>query len=228
MCFVAILDRSLPLFGFVALASAMLCLPALASDITVASPANGVYFTSPVWIRAHDIGCEGVPPVAFGYSIDDSTTLIRGETPYDIDVIGQVVSAGTHIVPFKSWTARRLCPVINTQFIVTGPYPSSVAPNVFALSSSSASLNSGGPNYPPPSPPHTQPVGVSGNIPTGGSSISPTLAAYGVPPHAISTGDLDDNSGWNQVHDGGTPGTSRSSTSIQQPHRSTTSPASST
>ena len=78
MCFVAILDRSLPLFGFVALASAMLCLPALASDITVASPANGVYFTSPVWIRAHNIGCEGVPPVAFGYSIDDSPGAGRG------------------------------------------------------------------------------------------------------------------------------------------------------
>ena len=89
MCFVAILDRSLRLFGLAALASATLCLPALASDITVASPANGVYFTSPVWIRAHNVGCEGVPPVAFGYSIDDSTTLIGGETPYDIDVIGQ-------------------------------------------------------------------------------------------------------------------------------------------
>ena len=213
MCFVAILDRSLRLFGLAALASATLCLPALASDITVASPANGVYFTSPVWIRAHNVGCEGVPPVAFGYSIDDSTTLIGGETPYDIDVIGQAVSAGTHIVHFKSWTARGLCPVINTQFIVTGPYASSsVGSSALAPSSSSASSNNGGLNYPPSAPPHTQPVGASGNIPTGGPSIPPALAAYGVPAHAISTGDLDDNNGWNQVHDGGTPGTSRGST----------------
>ena len=121
MFFFAILIRSLRLFAFAALASAMLCIPALASDITVASPVGGVQLRSPVWIRAHNLGCEGVPPVAFGYSIDNSTTLVRGETAYDIDVVGQVVSPGIHIVHFKSWTARGLCPVVNAQFAVAGP-----------------------------------------------------------------------------------------------------------
>ena len=54
--------RGLALFAFAALSSAMLCRPALASDITVGNPVNGTHVASPLWIRAHNIGCESVPP----------------------------------------------------------------------------------------------------------------------------------------------------------------------
>jgi hypothetical protein len=113
----------------VAFSAAALSRPALASDVTVASPISGTHLSSPVWIRAHNIGCEGVPPSAFGYSIDNSSTVFRGETPYDIDVPHQAIAAGTHIVHFKSWTARGACPVVNTQFIVGSGSPSAPPPS---------------------------------------------------------------------------------------------------
>jgi hypothetical protein len=179
--------RGLTLFTLAALLSVMLCRPAFASDITVGNPVNGTHVSSPVWIRAHNIGCESVPPSAFGYSIDDSTTFVRGETPYDIDVIGQVIPAGTHIIHFKSWTARGLCPVVNTQVTVGA-----------ASTPSSPSFRS--------SPTSPDVVGI-------GRYVGATLPAVqpNIPANAISTGDLDDNSGWGQTHDGGTPGTSRGS-----------------
>ncbi|HXP07385.1 MAG TPA: hypothetical protein VN828_02765 [Acidobacteriaceae bacterium] len=158
--------RGLALIIF-AFCGALLSHPALAADITVASPVNGTHVSSPVWIRAHNIGCEGVPPSAFGYSIDNSATIIRGETAYDIDVAHQAIAAGTHIVHFKSWTARGACPVVNTQFTVGG-------------STTSA---------PPPS----------------------SSGSFGIPANASSSGDLDGKGPWGQVHDGGTPGSSRGS-----------------
>src|ERR1700733_6343118 len=121
--------RGLILFALAALSSVMLCRTALASDITVASPVNGTHVSSPVWIRAHNVGCEGVPPSAFGYSIDNSATIIRGETAYDIDVPHQAIAAGTHIVHFKSWTARGACPIVNTQFTVGGATTSAPPPS---------------------------------------------------------------------------------------------------
>jgi hypothetical protein len=144
----------------------VLCCPAFASNVTVASPLNGAHVSSPVLIRAHNIGCEGVPPSAFGYSIDNSTTLVRGETAYDIDVTKQLIAAGTHTIHFKSWTARGACPVVNSQFTV------------------------GGASAPAP------------------ASSSP---AYGIPANAVSSGDLDGKGPWGQIHDGGTPGSSRGS-----------------
>src|SRR6201994_3154928 len=158
--------RGLALIIF-AFCGALLSRPALAADITVASPVNGTHVSSPVWIRAHNIGCEGVPPSAFGYSIDNSATIIRGETAYDIDVAHQAIAAGTPIMHFKSWTARGACPVVNTQFTVGG-------------STTSA---------PPPS----------------------SSGSFGIPANASSSGDLDGKGPWGQVHDGGTPGSSRGS-----------------
>jgi hypothetical protein len=196
MSFFAIRNRSLRLFAFAALACATLCTPALGSDITVASPISGVQLRSPVWIRAHNLGCEGVPPLAFGYSIDNSTTLVRGETAYDVDIVGQVVSPGIHIVHFKSWTARGLCPVVNAQFAVAGP---SAASSPLGLSTGSSTAG-------------TSAFFLVGR---GFAQLGPTptlTLPYGVPASAATTGDLDDNAGWNQVHDGGTPGTSRGST----------------
>lgn len=109
-------SRGRALFVLSALAS-LLCSPALASNITIASPINGAHVSSTVWIRAHNIGCEGVPPTAFGYSIDNSPTTVRGESAYDIDVPHHAIAAGTHVIHFKSWTARGACPMVNSQFV---------------------------------------------------------------------------------------------------------------
>jgi hypothetical protein len=157
--------RGLALFMLAALCGAVLSHPALASDITVANPVNGTHVSSPVWIRAHNIGCESVPPSAFGYSIDNGATIVRGESAYDIDVKNQVIAAGTHTVHFKSWTARGACPVVSVGFTV------------------------GAGSAPPPS----------------------SSSSYGIPAYALSTGDLDGKGPWGQIHDGGTPGTSRGS-----------------
>lgn len=96
----------------------MLSQPALASDVTVASPVTGTSVSSPVWVRAHNVGCKGLPPLSFGYSIDNSSAITLGVTPFDIDVTRQAISGGTHTVHFKSWTSNGACPVVNTTFSV--------------------------------------------------------------------------------------------------------------
>ena len=93
---------------------------AFASDITVGSPVNGSHVTSPVLVRAHNIGCDGVPPASFGYSIDSATGLVLGDTAYDIDVTAQPIPSGTHTIHFKSWIHGGECPTVNTTFTVGG------------------------------------------------------------------------------------------------------------
>ena len=85
----------------------------MASDITVASPVNGSTISSPALIKAHNVGCNGVPPASLGYSIDSSTALVLGETAYDIDVTQQSIPAGTHTVHFKSWLHGGECPTVD-------------------------------------------------------------------------------------------------------------------
>ncbi len=94
--------------------------PALAANVTVASPVNGTNVTSPVWVRAHNIGCDGLAPTAFGYSVDNSSTLVRGATSYDIDATKVGIGAGTHTIHFKSWTSNGACPMVNTTVNVGG------------------------------------------------------------------------------------------------------------
>jgi len=103
---------------FAALPGAAVSPQAFASDITVASPVNGAQISSPALIRAHNTGCDGVPPSSFGYSIDNASGVVMGETAYDIDVTRQAIPAGTHTVHFKSWTSRGECPTVNTTFKV--------------------------------------------------------------------------------------------------------------
>jgi hypothetical protein len=105
----------------------MLSPSAFAQDITVASPVNGTSTQPSIWVRAHNVGCGGLLPIYFGYSIDNSTTLIGGVTPYDIDVTNQAIGGGTHTVYFKSWTAGGLCPVVASTFTVGAP-PAPAAP----------------------------------------------------------------------------------------------------
>lgn len=127
----------------VALASLAVSSAALAANITVASPVNGTTVTSPVWIRAHNVGCNGLTPTAFGYSLDDSTGLTLGVTPFDVDVTNSSIPGGTHTVHFKSWTSAGVCPVIDTTFVVggTGSGPSSSG----TTSSSSGASTTGAP-----------------------------------------------------------------------------------
>ena len=94
--------------------------PALASDITVASPVNGTTIAAPIWVRAHNVGCDGLTPTAFGYSVDGSGTLVRGVTKFDVDATKVSIGSGTHTIHFKSWTSRGICPVVSTTFKVAG------------------------------------------------------------------------------------------------------------
>jgi hypothetical protein len=119
---------------------------AFASNITVASPVNGTSVTSPVWVRAHNIGCNGLPPTAFGFSIDSSSTTTMGATPYDIDVSRVGIASGGHTIHFKSWTSAGVCPVVNTSFNVNGGTTTSSSGTSAATSTSIPSYAVGSAN----------------------------------------------------------------------------------
>jgi hypothetical protein len=112
--------RRLCLASFTALVGLAASLSALAQNITVASPVNGSSVPSPTWVRAHNVGCDGLAPVAFGYSVDDSSNIVWGVTPFDVDVVSGGIGPGSHTVHFKSWTTSGLCPVASTFFAVGG------------------------------------------------------------------------------------------------------------
>src|SRR5882724_435723 len=103
----------------------MLATPAHAANITVASPVNGTTVASPIWVRAHNVGCDGLTPTAFGFSIDNSGTLYAGVTHNDIDATKVGIASGTHTIHFKSWTSKGICPVVSTTFNVAGGSSSS-------------------------------------------------------------------------------------------------------
>ena len=111
--------RRAPLLFLAALSGLMLSQPAFAANITVASPVNGTTVPSPVWVRAHNIGCNGLAPTAFGYSVDSSSTLTRGVNVNDIDTTTSM-AAGTHTIHYKAWTSSGVCPVVSTTFKVAG------------------------------------------------------------------------------------------------------------
>src|SRR6185437_13077674 len=92
--------RRTPLFVLATLSGLMLSQPVFAANITVASPVNGTTVPSPVWVRAHNIGCDGLKPTAFGYSVDSSGTLIKGVNVNDIDTT-TAMAAGTHTIHYK-------------------------------------------------------------------------------------------------------------------------------
>ena len=101
-----------------AVCASIFSIGASASDITVASPVSGTTLASPVLVKAHNVGCNGLKPSAFGYSIDNATGIVLGESAYDIDVPQQGLPSGSHILHFKSWTSAGACPTINTQIVV--------------------------------------------------------------------------------------------------------------
>lgn len=118
--------RRLLFSAFAVLVAAVFVQAALASDITVASPISGATTQSPLLIKAHNVGCNGLAPVAFAFMIDNSSTTNWGATPYDIDVTNTSVSVGTHIIRFKAWTTAGICPeVASTIQVTTGTTPPS-------------------------------------------------------------------------------------------------------
>ncbi|HEX6772823.1 MAG TPA: hypothetical protein VF126_12400 [Acidobacteriaceae bacterium] len=108
---------------FAMLSGFMLSQSALAA-ITIAAPVNGTKVSSPVWVRAHNTGCNGLSPTAFGYSVDNSSTLVKGVTVYDVDTKASMAS-GTHTIHYKSWTSAGVCPTVSTTFSVSGGSTSS-------------------------------------------------------------------------------------------------------
>ncbi|MGB9417340.1 MAG: hypothetical protein WCB58_13575, partial [Acidobacteriaceae bacterium] len=153
--------------------AALLCVTALlglgsvpstfAADITVASPVNGTTVPSPVWVRAHNVGCNGLTPTSFVYSIDNSATLVKGVTLNDIDTTA-AMSSGTHTIHYKSWVSSGECPTVSTTFTVSG-----------GSSSGSSSGSSGSTTTPPPSG-----TGITVTSPANGASLSSpiTVAAH--------------------------------------------------
>lgn len=117
--------KRLALAALAMMSGLMLATPAHAANITVASPVNGTTVASPIWVRAHNVGCDGLKPTAFGFSIDSSGTMYAGVTHNDIDATKVGIASGTHTIHFKSWTSKGICPVVSTTFKVTGGSASS-------------------------------------------------------------------------------------------------------
>jgi hypothetical protein len=174
----------------------MLSQPAFASNITVASPVSGTKVASTIWVRAHNVGCNGIRPQAFGYSIDNSTQIAWGVTPYDIDAVKVPVSSGTHTIHFKSWTTNGLCPVVNTTFTA------SAANSTGNGSSNGSGLgNNNGTTS-----------GNSSGAGTGTSEVPPVAPISGlIPSNAVAADDLDGKS-WAYDKDAAMPGEARGST----------------
>lgn len=114
-----------------------------AANITVASPVNGTTVGTSVWVRAHNVGCGGLAPTVFGYTIDNNSTLHRGATKYDIDALRVPFGTGWHTIHFKSWTTHGVCPVVSTSFKVSGitQGPTAPASSIPSYAKSSAKLD---------------------------------------------------------------------------------------
>lgn len=132
------------------LSGLLLSQPASASNITAASPVNGTSVSSPVWVRAHNVGCDGLMPTAFGYSIDNSSSLTRGVTAYDIDTRA-AITAGNHTIHYKAWTTSGACPVVSTTFKVAGGSTASGSTSGDSTSSSTGTAAYSLPSYAIPS-----------------------------------------------------------------------------
>src|SRR3954447_18637263 len=130
--------KRLTLVALACFSGLLLAKPALAADITVASPINGTTDESPLWVRAHNMGCDGLQPTAFGFTIDNSSALTRGATAHDIDVIKVGMAAGTHTIHFKSWTSNGACPTVSSTIHVVAAGSSSSSSNTTAASSATA------------------------------------------------------------------------------------------
>ena len=174
------------------LATAVFAQAALAANITVASPVDGSTTQSPLLVKAHNVGCNNLAPVAFAFSVDNSTSTTWGATAYDIDVTNTSISTGKHTIHFKAWTSAGICAVVNSTVTIAA----ATAPPPGGSTGTGGSSSSGG---------------SSGSGSTGsGSSGSGTPIS--IPSNAVASADLDTATNWAFEHDTGTPGSSRGST----------------
>jgi hypothetical protein len=117
-------QRRLLVSALAVLSSTVFVPATFASNITVASPVSGTSNQSPLLVKAHNVGCNGLAPTAFAFSIDNSTTASWGATAYDIDATGTSIPAGTHTLHFKAWTSAGICPVVDSTInVATGTPP---------------------------------------------------------------------------------------------------------
>jgi hypothetical protein len=184
--------RRLTFIAFSTLSGLIVAQSALASNITVASPVSGTRVASTVWVRAHNVGCNGLRPHAFGYSIDNSRAITWGVTAYDIDAAKVPVSPGTHTIHFKSWTSNGVCPVANTTFSVTSgntPPPPVVTPPLPPVVT---------PPLPPVVTPPPPPV------------VTPPVSGL-IPSNAVAS-DILDGKNWAYERDAAIAGDARGST----------------
>jgi hypothetical protein len=137
--------RRLALSVLAVLAAAVFVQAAFASNITIASPLSGTTTSSPIWVRAHNVGCNGLTPTAFGFSIDNSTTTTMGATANDVDFPNVSVSTGKHLIHFKAWVHGGICPVVDDSInVVTATGTSGTSGTG---SSGSSSVSSSIPSY---------------------------------------------------------------------------------
>jgi hypothetical protein len=116
------------IFFIAALPVALLSQGALAQQVTV----SGQLTTYPVLVKAHNTGCNGHPPVYFGYSVDSQTKFTPGYSVEDINHVDPTISVGNHIMRFKSWTNWGECPELDLPVTIrtgtSAPLPPAPAP----------------------------------------------------------------------------------------------------
>ena len=96
--------------SFAVLSTAVFVQAAFAQNITVGSPLNGTTTQSPLLVKAHNVGCNGLAPTAFAFMIDNNSTAHWGATPYDIEVTNTSVSVGKHTHSLQGLDERRNLP----------------------------------------------------------------------------------------------------------------------
>ena len=202
---------------FATLSALMFTQAALASNITIASPVNGTRVSNSIWVRAHNVGCAGLRPIAFGYSMDNSRTVVWGVTVYDIDISKVRISAGTHTIHFKSWTTKGICPVVTTTFSTNAP--STPPPPVVAPPPPPVVTPPPPPVVVPPPPVVAPPPPVDDPppppvvFPPSPPVDTPPVTVPGlIPSYAIASGNLDSSTRWAGEQDAAMPGSARGST----------------
>jgi hypothetical protein len=125
--------RNLSRFFLLSAMPLMMAASALAQNITV----SGQLSTYPVLVQAHNTGCNGIAPVSFGYTVDNQSTFVRAQTPYDIDYTDPAITVGAHTLHLKSWTQYGICPVLSININVASgstTAPISIPSNAIASS----------------------------------------------------------------------------------------------
>jgi hypothetical protein len=94
-----------------------------------------------VYVRALNTGCNGHAPTAFGYTVDDASAVIPGESGHDIDVTRLPLSEGIHTLHFRSWTSEGECPEVTSTFTVASEKDASTQPSIPSNAVSSGDLD---------------------------------------------------------------------------------------